>query len=494
MRVRSLELTNVRQFKHKRLEFGPGFNLLVGENGAGKSTVLRSLLTVLGHAANLRATDQLGDDDIRYRADEFRARVECHVGDSVSTAEIHRRWRETSRRKGRIAHGPIIWFGPNESMANTLRGEKVRRLRDGKDERRRDRKDIWLREEYLYREEFMYPDEDDEAEFGRSEHVRRFVGRALSAFSPKFERFVWRFVPYDCVIRSTSASIVSGTSEMRVFRDEVRAKIMRFLESDEPPRHRYRGWGDRRSVVFKGNGQPVDERKRMRPVHEFHDIVQMAAKRMGLSDAVSDVRIHIKLAPRIYVFGPDGAFLLSQLSDGEKRIFSMIVDIARQLSLERGGWRELEMAPGLVVIDEIDCHLHPKWQRMIVKALEDLFPACQFIATTHSPFVVQAVEAHQLQSLGSELLPDFANRGIEEIAVKVMRIEDPEVSLRYLELLDVAKQYYATLEETRDAVGVRLQELKDRLEQLSSRYARNPAFQAYLEMKRQGLLGPNSGI
>jgi len=59
MRILRLELSDVRQFHQQRFEFGPGFNLLVGENGAGKSTVLRSLLSALGNAENFKLADRL---------------------------------------------------------------------------------------------------------------------------------------------------------------------------------------------------------------------------------------------------------------------------------------------------------------------------------------------------------------------------------------------------------------------------------------------------
>ena len=49
--------------------------------------------------------------------------------------------------------------------------------------------------------------------------------------------------------------------------------------------------------------------------------------------------------------------------------------------------------PAVVLIDEIDLHMHPKWQRQIMSLLEEVFPNVQFIATSHSPLVVQAVEA-----------------------------------------------------------------------------------------------------
>ena len=92
--------------------------------------------------------------------------------------------------------------------------------------------------------------------------------------------------------------------------------------------------------------------------------------------------------------------------------------------------------------------------------------------------------------MGSETLPDFTDRGIEEIAFKVMRIENHQVSRRYLQLLDVAKEYYTTLEQARGVGAAQREELKVKLRQLSGRYARNPAFQAFLEMRSTGLLSP----
>jgi energy-coupling factor transporter ATP-binding protein EcfA2 len=348
MRVLSLELTDVRHFARKRLEFHPGFNLLVGENGAGKSTVLRSLLTALGR------------------------------GDKAGAAQITHRWRQSTKRKGRIARSPVLWFGSNEAAARTLQGQRVRHYRSGKNDKWR-RDDFWHREDFLHREEFMEPpDEEEHAPFGRSEHVRRFVGKVLRQFSPKFERFVWRFLPYDCVVQIPE-SMFQADGPASEFRAEVRAEIMRYLDDDFPPRRYYRGWGSQRAITFKANGEPADGRKRVRPMPEFAEIVRSVSRRFKSAEAFEAVTIQIKLAPRISVLGPDGPFLLSQLSDGEKRIFSMLVDIARQLSLLPGGWREIASAAGLVVIDEIDCHLHPKWQRMIVSALEELFPACQFI-------------------------------------------------------------------------------------------------------------------
>ena len=58
-----------------------------------------------------------------------------------------------------------------------------------------------------------------------------------------------------------------------------------------------------------------------------------------------------------------------------------------------------EVDRAVVLIDEIDLHLHPSWQRVILSSLEDVFPAVQFIATTHSPQVVQSMRTNNMIAL-----------------------------------------------------------------------------------------------
>jgi len=79
---------------------------------------------------------------------------------------------------------------------------------------------------------------------------------------------------------------------------------------------------------------------------------------------------------------------LSQLSSGEKMILFLVTDIARRLLLLNDESIDALEKTGIVLIDEIEMHLHPKWQREIVPALKSVFPNIQFIATTHSPQVL----------------------------------------------------------------------------------------------------------
>jgi len=83
---------------------------------------------------------------------------------------------------------------------------------------------------------------------------------------------------------------------------------------------------------------------------------------------------------------------VKQLSDGERGLLALVLDLARRLCQANPNLEDpLENGKAVVLIDEIDLHLHPRWQRTIVKQLTETFPKCQFIATTHSPQIVGEV-------------------------------------------------------------------------------------------------------
>ncbi|MDN6884471.1 AAA family ATPase [Variovorax sp. CAN2819] len=82
--------------------------------------------------------------------------------------------------------------------------------------------------------------------------------------------------------------------------------------------------------------------------------------------------------------------LYENLSDGQRSVISLVADIARRMCLLNPhlGQSVLRDSPGVVLIDELDMHLHPKWQRMITNGLKAAFPAVQFIVASHSPQVL----------------------------------------------------------------------------------------------------------
>lgn len=83
---------------------------------------------------------------------------------------------------------------------------------------------------------------------------------------------------------------------------------------------------------------------------------------------------------------------LEQLSDGEKMLLMLVTDLARRLAIANPSSSDDALSgEGIVLIDEIDLHLHPQWQRTVIRSLTQTFPNCQFIVTTHSPQVLSGV-------------------------------------------------------------------------------------------------------
>lgn len=92
----------------------------------------------------------------------------------------------------------------------------------------------------------------------------------------------------------------------------------------------------------------------------------------------------------------------SNLSDGEKGIITLFGDIARRLAIANENLENPLEGNGIILIDEIDLHLHPSWQRKICHALVQTFPNCQFVVTTHSPQILGELKTDEIW-----LLNDF---------------------------------------------------------------------------------------
>ncbi len=93
---------------------------------------------------------------------------------------------------------------------------------------------------------------------------------------------------------------------------------------------------------------------------------------------------------------PDTPLPIEALSDGFKSTFVWLFDVIIRI-LERGGnLQNIGNITGIILLDEVDLHLHPTWQRTILKSIETLLPNIQFIVTSHSPFVVQSARNESL--------------------------------------------------------------------------------------------------
>jgi predicted ATP-binding protein involved in virulence len=142
--------------------------------------------------------------------------------------------------------------------------------------------------------------------------------------------------------------------------------------------------------------------------------------------------------------------LHSSLSDGTKAMLNMVSEIAYRCIMLNGklGAEAVLNSPGIVLIDELDMHLHPNWQRHVVANLKSAFPKIQFIVTTHSPFIVQSLESTELINLDKITDVKLKDLSIGEVAEDVMGTSsqmseenklDEDLSIEYLKTLDLLK-------------------------------------------------------
>ena len=117
----------------------------------------------------------------------------------------------------------------------------------------------------------------------------------------------------------------------------------------------------------------------------------------AIRDAMSKVFVEfsdmrVRRSPRSIQIKKDGEVLrLDQLSDGEKCYIALVCDLTRRLTIANPDEKNPLQGKGIVLIDEIDLHLHPEWQMDVVSRMVNTFPNCQFFITTHSPIVASDV-------------------------------------------------------------------------------------------------------
>ena len=125
---------------------------------------------------------------------------------------------------------------------------------------------------------------------------------------------------------------------------------------------------------------------------QFNQIIEILKK---ILPDVENVRISLgkdRDLPRAEFLTPFGWVSLSSLGLGYRTTITWMVDLAVRLFKRYPDSEDPLAEPAIVLVDEIDLHMHPKWQRDIMQFLTDRFPNTQFIVTAHSPLVVQAAQ------------------------------------------------------------------------------------------------------
>ena len=141
------------------------------------------------------------------------------------------------------------------------------------------------------------------------------------------------------------------------------------------------------------NQEDIENQEKVRENSDYVDKSLTSVKRamLAMLDGFED--IHIDRKPLAMKVRKDGQYLkINQLSDGEKCTIALFGDLARRMTLANPERENPLEGTGVVLIDELDLHMHTSWQRKVLGILEETFPNIQFIITTHSPQILGEVD------------------------------------------------------------------------------------------------------
>lgn len=335
-RIEWLKLHSFRGFGTLTLELpkqGPA--VLIGINGAGKSTILEAMAMHLSHFATLLR------------------------GESTRQTELH--LRETDIKQG-----------DKQAKSSVL-------VQLGEEKR------VWDLQTPLARNR-------------SSASNRKAISEQADALLENLTRFKDASVPVFCFYPATRGlAEPTSTVKRSSYSFSQLGAYERAFSRDLGPFQDFVQW-------FR-DAEDTENERRLRLDPDFRDR-QLEVVRRAVQDFLSvlDSATYANLRMERFdmsagtkktadlVLDKAGVHLsIGQLSEGERNTLLMVADLARRLAVANPKREDPLRGEGVILIDEIDLHLHPAWQRELLPALIKTFPECQFIASTHSPQVLGRV-------------------------------------------------------------------------------------------------------
>lgn len=418
MHIQSIEIKNFRRFAEYRCDFDPRFTLLMGENGVGKTSLLRAIsLTMsqlLGRVggigvweiadADVHRIDTLDPAGERWRTPVYPSSIELAIAIARQRVRV---------RHQRSYEGPSKTTVDQESLVETLFGR-------------------WFRDPNVSEGVPLF------AYIGAiiSLSTKGLTGPIRQPFETKKE--VWA--------RAGSDSIKADAIAEWIQYNELRT-----LQEGQTP------------LVYR-----------------------VARKAILSAIHAEDINYVVRDGQLMLRYANEGWQPFHQLSDGQRRVAAMFCELAIRCAALNShlGEQCIEGTTGVVAIDELDLHLHPNWQRSIVGDLLRVFPGLQFIAASHSPFLLQAAFEHgKVLDVASGQFVEPSDPSIEDIAESVMHVDQPQRGRRFLELKQAAQEFYELL-ETKPSTPGEEAALKARLDVAMAQFANDPASAAWLEQRR----------
>jgi predicted ATP-binding protein involved in virulence len=438
MRIDRLEITNFKKFSDYTIDLHPQFTLLVGDNGTGKTTILDALAIAAGIWLVNAPDSTLSNSGRNILPSEIRLEA-LKIGDR-RTRLVECKPVKISAM-GQIGESTIQWLrqiNPKGSRTSNARSKEGLEIITNLFERDRSGENIWFPVIAYYGagRAWLPSNKRD----GKAKQIS--PSRRWDAFYDCFEERI-RIADIQNWFQKEAIASINQQGQMRSGYKVVEFAVLRCIPDADAI------WFDPdRLEIFVS----ID--------HNPQPFSNLSAGQKMMVALIADIAIK--------VVNQNAAFLNEELSI-EDRVLPLL----------------LQQTPGLVLIDEIDVHLHPKWQRQVVNDLKTTFPSIQFICTTHSPFIIQSIEQGELRSLDLEDTPslEYANRSIEDIAEDIQQVEVPQQSLKARELDVATARYFELLQHPDPTQSEQLAEAEAAYRQAAEPFSSNPGLSAMLKLE-----------
>ena len=396
MFLKKLILSNYANFTNMEFNF---FNelhpsrkvtLLIGENGAGKSNVLEAIATLLSwFVARLRSEKASGNPILerKIQMGKSSARLEANILCEETTFY----WQLVKVRKGQ-----------RSSQDSSLKGASALATH--------------FAEKYT-----RNPDETS------LPMIAYYPAERYLLDIPKRVVTHHEFHPID----GYEESITKGINFRLFFEwfrnwDDVKNEIISDFDAFVPfmdigKLQSFNTWLDAldRDRLQKENPE-LAKKLDLADSKQFTSVIKAI---MAFMPGYSNLRVTRRPRLQMCIDKEGKTFDILQLSQGERSLLALVADIAYRLAIMNPTAEDPLQGKGIVLIDEIDLHLHPQWQRSIIRNIQNTFPNCQFIITTHSPLVVsdpQNVQIFLLEKNSVTELDNLYGMDIEQVLLEVM--------------------------------------------------------------------------
>lgn len=431
MRIDRLKISNFRGIEHREIEFHPEFTLLLGENGSGKTSILSAVAVAL----SVFGATKLG---------RGWRKIEEHEVREVLTMEGERQMQPKAPQTQITATGQI--GGLSKTTWTRLKKSKASNTVN-----------VWANKAVDALGNLIQSANAHEmplpmlAYYGAGRNWLPSNERVAVEFPDLKERREDGY--YDCL------------------NERVRTKdLLKWFVREAAAR---------------------DDRGQFR--QSYHAVLSALRSCIpGIENIRYDTTIQ---QPVITIEGKTTRF--TNLSDGQRCMAATVADMAiRAVTLnsyllpppKKGRKVDPEIVlretPGVVLIDELDVHLHPKWQRQVITDLRRTFPKIQFICSSHSALLIQELKANEIVRLDGAIPPDWGGENsVEDILEDVQGVDVPQQSKRATDLARATERYFKLIKQNGKVKPAEMAEAEYEYRRASEGFTTEPGLTAILKLE-----------